>query len=382
MIDLTEERDKVVKSLKEACIETGFFYLVGHGLENEQDAAFRAMEAFFALPYEEKVKVRVTKDHRGFTPAAREEFSDAVYRELPPEKRSEKESFFVGRPEIEAGGDEANNVPLQGPNLWPSDASIARARFRDPMEIYFGKVRALGMQVQGLLAESLGLDPNHFQKLGVFDRPMLLLRAIHYLDVAADGLPIVSLKQHTDYGMFTLLAIDSDCPGLEIAVEGRDGEGQRGAQPAQGGDISAAASAARTGATTAAAPTNSSSPAWVPVPFKRHAFVVNLGDMLAEWSYGLYRSTLHRVVNREGKHRLSLPFFFEPDPAAMKKALELGRARAIAAVAEDGKGDGGGGGGGGISFAEHLLRKHEADQEGRKEVAAIAAGKGVGVGDR
>ena len=105
--------------------------------------------------------------------------------------------------------------------------------------------------------------------------------------------------------------------------------------------------------------------AWLDVPPRRGAFVVNIGDMLGarlgggsvysamepaaraappsgaslepsgrltrpracaaaaaeRWSNGLYRSTRHRVLNRAGVERFSIPFFYEPNFYAVVAAL-------------------------------------------------------------
>lgn len=51
------EAQKIITQVRDACVTTGFFSLVGHGISKElQEQLFDASKAFFALPLEEKKK--------------------------------------------------------------------------------------------------------------------------------------------------------------------------------------------------------------------------------------------------------------------------------------------------------------------------------------
>lgn len=48
----------VVEQVRNACMTSGFFSLVGHGIPSTlQEAVFNGAKAFFALPFEEKKKI-------------------------------------------------------------------------------------------------------------------------------------------------------------------------------------------------------------------------------------------------------------------------------------------------------------------------------------
>jgi len=56
---------------------------------------------------------------------------------------------------------------------------------------------------------------------------------------------------------------------------------------------------------------------WMDVPNLEEGFVVNLGDLMAEWTNDRWVSTMHRVVNPPrgnalGSRRLSMTFFHQP----------------------------------------------------------------------
>ena len=53
----------------QACLDSGFFYVINHGISKEvTDKAFEQSKKFFALPLEEKMKVLKNEKHRGYTP--------------------------------------------------------------------------------------------------------------------------------------------------------------------------------------------------------------------------------------------------------------------------------------------------------------------------
>ncbi|MDB5775478.1 MAG: Isopenicillin synthase-related dioxygenase [Herbaspirillum sp.] len=254
-------RRAIGRRLRAACMDKGFFYIANHGVsERLIERAFSATEDFFALPEHDKRRIdkALSRCNRGYEPLR----GQTLEPDAPPDV---KEGFYIGNelcddhPYVKAG--KFNH----GANQWPQNLP----RFRPAMEAYFDAMRDLSLLLVKGLALSLELDENYFDSLCTDS--METLRLLHYPPQPANPLPNEKgCGAHTDFGALTLLAQDQ-AGGLQVY------DAQHG---------------------------------WVHAPPIPGTFLVNLGDLTARWTNGMYRSTLHRVVNISGRERYSIPFFF------------------------------------------------------------------------
>jgi len=258
---------RIAAEIAEACRTVGFFYIFNHGVpETLMRDAFARSAAFFALPPAEKAALSMDRvgGNRGYAALGREALDPARGADL-------KEAFNVGLdlapddPELLAG------VPFRTLNAWPKDPA-----FRTTMLAYFEACCGLSNSLHRAFAQDLGLPLDHFRDK--LDRPMATLRILHYPATATEE---IGAGEHTDWGNITLLATD-DVGGLEVRTRAGD---------------------------------------WIAAPPMPGAFVVNIGDCLMRWTNDIYVSTPHRVINRSGRERYSIAFFFDPNPEALVEAI-------------------------------------------------------------
>lgn len=163
---------------------------------------------------------------------------------------------------------------MQGPNFWPSSYDL-----RTEVAPYYSSALTLGRLIVQLFGSALNAPENYFDKM--FRAPGATMRLLHYPPQEADDPNTLGIGAHQDIECFTILCQDGNA-GLQIL----NSEGE-----------------------------------WIEAEPIKGTFVVNVGDMMSRWSNDEFSSTLHRVINKTGKERYSIPFFFGPNFDTMIEPL-------------------------------------------------------------
>ncbi|HYV51542.1 MAG TPA: 2-oxoglutarate and iron-dependent oxygenase domain-containing protein [Dongiaceae bacterium] len=265
---------RVAQEIGHACREYGFFYVVGHGVDDSLVKNLEhASREFFDQPLPAKLDIAMSrggKAWRGYFP---------VGGELTSGKPDQKEGIYFGtelssdHPRVRAG------TPMHGPNLFPAHPP----ELRTLVLAYMDALTRLGHALVAGLSLSLGLEASYFASRYTAN-PLILFRIFNYPPVQAED-DLYGVGEHTDYGLLTILKQDMS-GGLEIKMGSE----------------------------------------WIDAPPLEHSFVCNLGDMLDRMTGGRYLSTPHRVRNPAQHDRISFAFFFDPDFEAVVEPI-IGVAR-------------------------------------------------------
>jgi isopenicillin N synthase-like dioxygenase len=178
--------------------------------------------------------------------------------------RDWREQIHIGR-ERAAAGDHPPFRRLEGPNLWPPNAS-----WRRTISTYLDAIAELGERLLACIAAELHLPSSPFAGVGRDGYVLLKLIGYHPQAVAKAERPGVAA--HVDFSWITLTLQDS--PGLQILRPGGD---------------------------------------WVQVEPLSGSLWVHAGELLQVASGGAFPATPHRVINPSlDRTRVSLPLFLNP----------------------------------------------------------------------
>jgi isopenicillin N synthase-like dioxygenase len=284
-----ERRTQCATQLFQACRDTGFFYLTGHGIPESttQNVLQLARQFFLESSDSEKALIRRQNPGHGDGDGARG--YQQIGENVTGGSRDWHEAvdFYA---EAATTPDEAPPYELlRGRNLWPRHPPDLKAVFtryvEDAKEVGTAVVRAMGM--------ALGLGEDEEVFVQSTRDSFWVMRMIGYpalpatMSQSEDDAGAFSCGSHTDYGCVTLLLADETKGALQVQAKNGD---------------------------------------WIVADPMPGAFVVNIGDMMELWTNGLWKSTLHRVIHRASSYRISVPFFFEPnweaDIRPLKKCVE------------------------------------------------------------
>lgn len=327
--DGPDARAEIAARLDQACTEVGFLQLAGHGIDGALiERTLAAVEGFFRSPEADKRRCVPPSPqvNRGWAPLGSESLAYSLGVDAPPDLF---EAFNIGHEHDPA--DPVHTRDRDGffaPNIWPA----GRPGFREALVGYWLAAHALAHRLTAMLAVALELPGDFFERRTA--QAPDVMRVNWYERAAGSPAPAAGQQRmgaHTDYGVLTILYADA-VPGLEVVAP--DGT-------------------------------------WTPVAPQPGCLLVNLGDLLSQWTNDRWRSTLHRVVPPPGDAtgaalRRSIAFFHEADSDALVSAIPSCVTADRPARYEP------------VTAGEHLLQKLLGPRELRRSTAASTLGEREG----
>ncbi len=266
--------------IDDAASRIGFFQIANHGVPQSVIVRMRkATDAFFALPLEDKQRWRPPAPdiNRGYAAKGTEGLSYSLGMASVPDLF---EAFNLGPENVDENQPWSSTL-FFAPNIWPEEWDEVN-EFRDAILDYYAHVEKVAHRLTDLFAQALQLPADFFANFT--DHSTDTLRINHYQRGNNDGAPLdgqLGMGPHTDYGIVTVLYADQ-VPGLQIFHDNT----------------------------------------WIDVQPEPDCFLINLGDLTAQWTNDRWRSTLHRVLPPlNGQRRRSVAFFHDGNHEALISCL-------------------------------------------------------------
>ncbi len=259
--------EKTIKQIEKACVEIGFFQIIGHGIKKKDiKNIVQVGNSFFNSPKKNKMKLAPKKWNRK---------NKNIYRGYFPNDVNGKEGLDIGDLKI----DKKYAVKLK--NQYIEYIRLNKAISKNSIKIledYFNKIFLLGESLFKGIIKIYKKDIK-ISKFAFSRRKTLSTLRFNYYSKQAKPIEIskqdgiaLGCETHVDSGIFTILYQDKK-GGLQVQ--------------------------------------NRKNKKWYDVPFNKNALIVNTGLALEFLSKGKFKATNHRVLWNKTK-RMSIPFFFEP----------------------------------------------------------------------
>ena len=268
--------ERTARALGAASEGLGFYFIGNHGVSQDLiDRVFAQTERFHRLPLERKLSVQVTDRIVGYLPQGGQTQRTSVYgKSVHPDTSA---SYYIRQEWPKDHPDALAGKPWIFSNKWIEGL----AGFRETMLEYTEAMSKLVFEILRLQSLALGLRPDYLPGHEAFKPPVYNLRLLHYPPREQTLEGQYGIGPHTDYGYLTILAQER-VPGLEILT--REG-------------------------------------AWIEAPAPQGHFLVNNSDLCRFWTNERFRSAPHRVINKTGKERHSIPFFTATRPDVKLQCL-------------------------------------------------------------
>ena len=252
-----------IEQLRDTCHGPGFFYLKGHGIDEQiNDNVISIANAFFDLPIKERKAIAIGKSagFRGYTLLKNERTNGRV---------DWRDQLDIGpeEPEPVLSPGDPPWQRLRGPNQWPASLPAMPATIGN----WMSQMQPIGLALMRALAIGLGKREEFFDSR-MAPNPYTRVKIIRYPAQPEEGGSGQGLGLHNDSGLITMMLQDS-VPGLQVMSDGK----------------------------------------LVDVESRPGTFIVNLGEMIQAATNGYLRATPHQVVSPPpGKQRISVAYFVNP----------------------------------------------------------------------
>ncbi|MBX2868129.1 MAG: hypothetical protein KTR18_05615 [Acidiferrobacterales bacterium] len=258
-----EHARKFVQDLRETCHGPGFFYLKGHGVDQDSNAQIlETANQFFELPLadREALSIGQSPHFRGYTLLKSERTAGQI---------DWRDQIDIGPEEaaLSLGSGDPPWLRLRGPNQWPTGLPL----MKETVDHWMQQMHPLGMALMRAIAEGLG-KPAHYFDDRMSPDAYTRVKIIRYPSQPESQENAQGLGLHHDSGVLTMILQDA-VPGLQVMSNGK----------------------------------------LLDVEPIKDTFVVNLGEMMQSATSGYLRATKHQVVSPPpGKQRISIAYFMNP----------------------------------------------------------------------